>query len=117
MIDKNQINGDKNQIFQNSGYQNESDNATCHTIVKQKLYEAIEEDNLIFDALKLFIEQNCTSPSLLQRKFEIGFSRACQIVDKLENLGFIEVDKDNGNKKIGITLKQFNDNYGDVERK
>ena len=49
----------------------------------------IEEDDLIYDALKAVVEYGHASASLLQRKLKLGYSRAARIIDQLEEKGLI----------------------------
>ena len=47
-----------------------------------------DDDDLIPEAAKLFIENGQASISLLQRRFRIGYHRAARIIDQMEQKGF-----------------------------
>ena len=57
--------------------------------ITENTYESIKEDSLIEDVKKFIIEKNAVSATLLQRKFSIGFARACAIIDYLEDKGYV----------------------------
>jgi DNA segregation ATPase FtsK/SpoIIIE-like protein len=48
-----------------------------------------ELDELFKDAARLVVQTQQGSPSLFQRKFEIGYNRAGRIVDQLESKGIV----------------------------
>lgn len=49
----------------------------------------IEEDELLYDALKTVVSFGHASASLLQRKLKVGYSRAARIIDQLEDRGLV----------------------------
>lgn len=48
-----------------------------------------EEDEFLYEALKIIVDYGHASTSLLQRRLRIGYSRAARIIDQLEERGFI----------------------------
>ncbi|MGI6145583.1 MAG: DNA translocase FtsK [Clostridia bacterium] len=48
-----------------------------------------EEDALLAEATRLFIESGQASISLLQRRLRIGYTRAARIIDQLEDKGIV----------------------------
>ena len=52
-----------------------------------------EEDALLAEATRLFIESGQASISLLQRRLRIGYTRAARIIDQLEDKGSLAVMK------------------------
>ena len=46
-------------------------------------------DPLFKDAVRLIIKRNIASTSNIQRVFEIGYNRACKIIEQLEGAGII----------------------------
>jgi hypothetical protein len=46
-------------------------------------------DELFVDAARLVVQTQQGSPSLIQRKFEIGYNRAGRIIDQLESKGIV----------------------------
>jgi S-DNA-T family DNA segregation ATPase FtsK/SpoIIIE len=49
----------------------------------------LEDDDVLYDALRVVVEIGHASASLLQRKLRLGYSRAARIIDQLEDKGFI----------------------------
>lgn len=49
----------------------------------------LDEDELFEDALKLVIEAQQASISMLQRRLRIGYSRAARLIDNMELKGFV----------------------------
>ncbi|RXT15176.1 DNA translocase FtsK [Ammoniphilus sp. CFH 90114] len=50
----------------------------------EQVTEAVPEDDLYDEAVKLVIEAQTASASLLQRRFRIGYTRAARLVDMME---------------------------------
>lgn len=48
-----------------------------------------DEDELFEDALKLVVEAQQASISMLQRRLRIGYSRAARLIDSMESKGFV----------------------------
>jgi len=73
-----------------------------------------ESDDVIFvESLRLAIENNNISVSLLQRQFSVGYGRAKRLVDKMEELGYISKPKgEMFKRKILITKEQFEEKFG-----
>ena len=73
-------------------------------------------DPLLPQALKICIENGVVSISLLQRKLSIGYPRAAQIVDQMEEKGYTSqvLPKQNGEQDViqSKTTKK-NDNFVD----
>ena len=53
----------------------------------------------LFEEVKKFVQQQITSCSMIQRRFRLGFNRAGQILDQLEETGVISTMK-NGQRKV-----------------
>lgn len=51
--------------------------------------EVDDEDELINEAIKIIIDENTASVSLLQRKLRVGYARAGRIIDQLEEKGVV----------------------------
>ena len=73
------------------------------------------QDPLLIDSLKAFVDENKVSISLLQRIFLIGFQRAARIIDQLEELGFVTYDIDAEKRKLLITENELNDIIANME--
>ncbi len=64
-----------------------------------------QEDPLTEEALKIGINDNRISASLLQRRLKIGYNRASRIIEDLENQG--KISKPEGNKGRRILVGGF----------
>ncbi len=67
----------------------------------------IEEDELINEAMEIFLEFGHASASLLQRRLRIGYSRAARIVDQLENKGFVSGHEGAKPREVLISWEEF----------
>lgn len=56
-------------------------------------------DNLLNDAIKLIVEQDKASTSVLQRRMGIGYPRAAKIIDQLEDIGLISKPLNSAGKR------------------
>jgi len=62
------------------------------------------DDEMFWEAVKVFVDSKKASVSLLQRKLKIGYARAARIVDCMEERGIVsEIDN---NKKREILIDQ-----------
>lgn len=50
-------------------------------------------DPMFADAARLVVEKQCGSATGLQRHFEIGWNRACRLVEQLEAAGIVGADQ------------------------
>ncbi|AJA48098.1 DNA translocase FtsK [Clostridium pasteurianum DSM 525 = ATCC 6013] len=64
--------------------------------------KSTDEDELLNEAIKIVIEANQASTSLIQRKLRIGYNRAARIVEQLEEKGIIS--KRDGSKPRNILV-------------
>ena len=71
-----------------------------------------EEDELIPEAAKLFIENGQASISILQRRFRIGYNRAARIIDQMERKGIIGGYEGSKPRQILINLDDFDNIFG-----
>lgn len=76
-----------------------------------------QQDKLLGEACRFFIENGNASISMLQRHFRIGYTRAARIIDELEAMGFVGPYEGSKARKIYISLDEweqyFNDNRGE----
>lgn len=68
-------------------------------------------DSLMPDALKVVIENNNASISMLQRRFAIGYQRAAKIIDQMEQAGFISSSDGSKPRTVFITMADYNKIY------
>lgn len=66
-----------------------------------------DEEELRYRALKLCVEMNEASVSMLQRKFPIGYIKACKLIDWMEDKGYVSVSEGSKPRKILITKEEF----------
>ncbi len=66
-----------------------------------------EEDELLDDALRLVIESEYASISLLQRRLSIGYPRAARLIDRLHELGFVGPPEGSKPRKVLITMAEY----------
>ena len=84
-----------------------------NTDYKEEIIEAInnssldkengnEEDELLNEAIKIVVDSDQASTSLIQRRLRIGYNRAARIMEELENKGIIS--KRDGGKPRNILV-------------
>ncbi|MGE5397919.1 MAG: DNA translocase FtsK 4TM domain-containing protein [Chitinophagales bacterium] len=69
--------------------------------------EADYEDELFWDAVRVVVESQKASVSLLQRKLRIGYSRAARLVDIMEDRGIVSEPDNNRKREILIDEEQL----------
>ncbi|WP_026882282.1 FtsK/SpoIIIE family DNA translocase [Clostridium akagii] len=86
-----------------------------NTDYKEEIIEAInkssldkenvnEEDELLNEAIKIVVDSDQASTSLIQRRLRIGYNRAARIMEELENKGIIS--KRDGGKPRNILVNK-----------
>lgn len=70
-------------------------------------------DPLFVMALQEVIEKNSASISMLQRRFQIGYSKAGGLIDKMEQMGYISQWEGSKARKVLISKERFDELYGD----
>ena len=74
-----------------------------------------QSDELLPYALKLFIENGQASITMLQRRFRIGFSRAANLVDEMEQKGYVGPAEGSKQRPVFMTMDEYKALFGDVE--
>ena len=64
-------------------------------------------------ALKLVMGNNGASVSYLQRRLQIGYSRAARIIDQMEDKNYIAPSTGAKLRKVLITPEQFREEFGE----
>ncbi|MDK2823085.1 MAG: segregation ATPase FtsK/SpoIIIE, family [Clostridia bacterium] len=77
---------------------------------KPKLEE--DDDELIPEVAKLFIENGQASISLIQRRFRVGYNRAARIIDIMEKKGIIGGYEGSKPRQILITVDDYERLFG-----
>jgi len=65
------------------------------------------EDDLFWDAVRVFVETQKASVSLLQRKLRVGYARAARLVDLMEDRGIISEPDVNRKREVLIDEEQL----------
>ncbi len=77
---------------------------------------ALEEDSAVdeifINALRLAIQSDMITISMLQRKFDIGYARAGGMIDKMERMGYISSFSGSRARRVYITKEEFESKYG-----
>ncbi|MBQ9784123.1 MAG: DNA translocase FtsK [Clostridia bacterium] len=77
------------------------------------------DDNKYADAVRVAIEEKRVSTSLLQRKLEIGYSRAAKLIDRMQAEGYVSPPDGSKPRSVLITpeeyMEKFVDNPGGEE--
>ena len=76
-----------------------------------------EVDDLYDKALWMVLQHDRCSSSLLQRRLQIGFNRACRILEQLEENGIIEKREDSVPRKVLITKEDIEELKQKMEEK
>jgi S-DNA-T family DNA segregation ATPase FtsK/SpoIIIE len=72
-----------------------------------------DHDELLVQAVKIFIESGTASISLLQRRLHIGYARAARLVDIMERRGIVGGFEGSKPRSIRMTLEQFEQAFGE----
>ena len=59
------------------------------------------------EAVKLAIEAQKISTSLMQRMLGVGYGRAAKIIDQMESLGYVSAPDGNKPRKVLITMQEY----------
>ncbi|MEG1581800.1 MAG: DNA translocase FtsK [Clostridia bacterium] len=70
-------------------------------------------DELLPQALKLCIESNTASTSMIQRRFYVGYARASRIIDQMELRGYVSPANGSKAREVYVTMEQYIELFGD----
>lgn len=71
-----------------------------------------QTDELLADALALFIDAGQASTSMLQRRFRIGYARAARLTDEIAQMGYISQQEGSKPRNVLITRAEYNEIFG-----
>ncbi|MFZ5943636.1 MAG: DNA translocase FtsK 4TM domain-containing protein [Bacillota bacterium] len=71
-----------------------------------------DDDDLIPEVAKLFIENGQASISLIQRRFRVGYNRAARIIDLMEKKGIIGGYEGSKPRQVLITVDDYQRLFG-----
>lgn len=88
-------------------------------IYSEEIIEEIEEgakpsngdnecDELLNEAIRIVIDEDAASTSLLQRRLKIGYNRAARIIDEMEERGIISGKNGSKPRQVLISKEEFN---------
>ncbi len=75
--------------------------------------DAKGDDNKYADAVRVAIEEKRVSTSLLQRKLEIGYSRAAKLIDRMQAEGYVSPPDGSKPRAVLITPEQYMEKFVD----
>lgn len=97
------INTVEEDVTESAG--NEDDGADAETKIDDKYIQA----------LKFCVESNQASVSMLQRRFPIGYVKACKIIDWMENMNYITQSEGSKPRKVLLTMDEFRRIFGEID--
>ncbi len=74
--------------------------------------EGKQEDELLPDAVRVVMENNTASISMIQRRLRVGYARAARLIDIMEQKKFISGYDGSKPRNVLITPEQFNNIFG-----
>lgn len=77
--------------------------------------DASKVDDTFIKALKFCVTSNQASVSMIQRRFPIGYMKACKIIDWMENMNYITQSEGSKPRKVLLSREEFIQKYGDVD--
>jgi S-DNA-T family DNA segregation ATPase FtsK/SpoIIIE len=72
-------------------------------------------DDTFIKALKFCVTSNQASVSMIQRRFPVGYIKACKIIDWMENMNYITQAEGSKPRKVLLSKEEFFKTYGDVD--
>ena len=75
--------------------------------VKVNVSDGDEEDELLEEAIRLVVDAEHASASMLQRRFRIGYNRAARLVDIMEARGIIGPSEGSKPRRVLISKEEY----------
>lgn len=72
-------------------------------------------DDTFINALKYCVTSNQASVSMIQRRFPVGYIKACKIIDWMENMNYITHSEGSKPRKVLLSREEFVNTYGDID--
>lgn len=79
------------------------------------LGDTAKVDDTFIKALWFCVTSNQASVSMIQRRFPIGYMKACKIIDWMENMNYITQSEGSKPRKVLLSKDEFIAKYGDVD--
>lgn len=77
--------------------------------------EASRVDETFIKALWFCVTSNQASVSMIQRRFPIGYMKACKIIDWMEVMNYITQSEGSKPRKVLLSRDEFIEKYGDID--
>lgn len=77
--------------------------------------DASKVDDTFIKALKFCVTSNQASVSMIQRRFPIGYMKACKIIDWMETMNYITRSEGSKPRKVLLSREEFVQKYGDID--
>ncbi len=97
--------------IKNQGKTNYNPEITERFVKKEE--KSLEDDDLLYEALRVVVEIGHASASLLQRKLRLGYSRAARIIDQLQDKGFISGPDGSKPREVQVSKEELEDMLGE----
>ncbi len=72
-------------------------------------------DETFIKALKYCVTSNQASVSMIQRRFPVGYIKACKIIDWMENMNYVTQSEGSKPRKVLMSKEEFINTYGDID--
>ena len=69
-------------------------------------------DDTFIKALKYCVTSNQASVSMIQRRFPVGYIKACKIIDWMQTMNYITQSEGSKPRKVLLTKEEFENTYG-----
>ncbi len=73
------------------------------------------EEQLFIDAVQSVIVAGQASISMLRRRFGLGYAKAGQLIDKMEQMGYVSPFQGSKSRPVLISQEEFDEKYGNQE--
>lgn len=77
----------------------------------QKAEDIDTEDEMLSQAVKVFVETGHASISLLQRRLHIGYARAARLIDEMEKKGYVGGYEGSKPRAVLITAEEYKNRF------
>ncbi|MDE7439144.1 MAG: hypothetical protein K2N23_01360, partial [Clostridia bacterium] len=75
----------------------------------------IKIDDTYIKALHYCVTSNQASVSMIQRRFPVGYIKACKIIDWMENMNYVTQSEGSKPRKVLLSKEEFLNTYGEVD--
>lgn len=103
---------DELKEFIDKSVNNDQDSTPSSSMEGEDGQEVIETNDFFLKALAHAVLSGTVSISQLQRRFQIGWTRAGGIIDKMERMGFISGNEGSKARKVLLTKEGFEERFG-----